>query len=524
MQVTLDFMNPLSSGWGEEAILPPRLELLCIPIGSSDGGRLMGVQGAHEGVRELLARAWERGDFRGRSGDSLTWYSDAQGGGGASRVLLIGAGRGELAELDREEARRLGARVVRGAEALHLSSLVLLLPNAAEEGAPVPPEVVAALGEGAVLAAWDYRELRARREPTPEGDRGEPPLVEGLTIALPGREGEAPLLESALRAASAAAAGANLARGLQTRPGNVATPTHLATTALELAERFGFIATILGPRELEAEGMRTLLAVSAGSEEEARLIVLEHWGGEPGTPPIALVGKGLTFDSGGISIKPADRMEEMKYDMSGGAAVLGAMQAIGELGLPVNVVAVVPSSENLLSGRAVKPGDVIRTHAGKTVEVINTDAEGRLILADALSYVVAHYAPGAIVDCATLTGACVIALGHEAIALLSNDEALATEVRTAGDLTGERCWPLPLWKEYRKQLESEVADLKNVGGRPAGTITAAHFLREFVGDTPWVHLDIAGTAYGDPRAPYHRKGAFGLPARLLVEWVRGRSA
>jgi leucyl aminopeptidase len=252
-------------------------------------------------------------------------------------------------------------------------------------------------------------------------------------------------------------------------------------------------------------------------------MVLEHRGGRDGDPPLALVGKGLTFDSGGISIKPALGMEEMKYDMSGGAAVLGAMKAIAMMKLEINVVAVIPSSENLVSGRATKPGDVIRTRAGKTVEVINTDAEGRLILADALSFVVDRYAPAAVVDCATLTGAVSVALGNHAAGLLGNDEGLIEEIRAAGDRSGERCWPLPLWKEYRKQLDSPVADLQNVGGRAAGTITAAYFLSEFVGETKWAHLDIAATAYGEPRAPYHRKGAFGFPTRLLVEWVLSRA-
>jgi leucyl aminopeptidase len=233
------------------------------------------------------------------------------------------------------------------------------------------------------------------------------------------------------------------------------------------------------------------------------------------------VGKGLTFDAGGISIKPASGMEDMKYDMSGGAAVFGALYAVAELGLPINVVGIVPSSENLLSGRAVKPGDVVRTREGKTVEILNTDAEGRLILADALSYA-QTFCPAAMVDCATLTGACVVALGNHASGILGTDEELIQELREAGDRSGERCWPLPLWKEYREQLDSTVADLKNVGGRPAGTITAAAFLKEFVGEVPWAHLDIAGTAYGEGKLSYQRKGGFGVPTRLLVEWVRGR--
>jgi leucyl aminopeptidase len=207
--------------------------------------------------------------------------------------------------------------------------------------------------------------------------------------------------------------------------------------------------------------------------------------------------------------------------MSGGAAVIGALQAVADMDLPVNVVGIIPSSENLLSGKAVKPGDVIRTREGKTVEVVNTDAEGRLILADALSYA-RTYNPAAVVDCATLTGACVIALGHLASAVLGTDSELVQELRDAGERAGERCWPLPLWKEYRAQLESAVADLQNVGGRPAGTITAATFLREFVGDVPWAHLDIAGTAYGEGKLSYQRKGGAGVPTRLLLEWVRSR--
>jgi leucyl aminopeptidase len=215
-------------------------------------------------------------------------------------------------------------------------------------------------------------------------------------------------------------------------------------------------------------------------------------------------------------------MEDMKYDMSGGAAVIAALQAVAELGVKANVVGIVPSSENLLNGKAIKPGDIIRTLAGKTVEVINTDAEGRLILADALAWGT-QLKPAAVVDCATLTGAVVISLGRHAAAVMSNDEALSEELRAAGTRSGERCWPLPLWPEYTKQLESESADLMNVGGREGGSITAACFLKEFVGDVPWAHLDIAGTAYGDGKLPYQRKGGYGFPTRLLVEWVRSRA-
>jgi leucyl aminopeptidase len=268
--------------------------------------------------------------------------------------------------------------------------------------------------------------------------------------------------------------------------------------------------------------MKALLAVAQGSLQEPRFIAMEYHGGATGEAPLVLVGKGITFDSGGISIKPAEHMEDMKFDMSGGAGVIAAMRAIAELGLKANVVGLVPTTENLPSGTAVKPGDVIGSLLGKTIEVVNTDAEGRLILADALAYA-QRYHPKAIIDAATLTGACVIALGHQAIGLMGNDGELIDEVRAAGQRVGERCWPLPLWDEYREQIDSEIADLKNSGGRPAGTITAGWFLKEFTGEVPWAHLDIAGMAHRSEALPYLRSGATGVPTRLFIEWVRSRA-
>jgi leucyl aminopeptidase len=381
------------------------------------------------------------------------------------------------------------------------------------------PELLAqAAAEGAALAAWSFRELKSSIARDEDAQPETP--VEEVELSA---QGDASALEAGIRAGRAIARGQNLARTLQSRPGNVATPSHLSEEASRVAAEVGLQVRALGLAELREERMNALLAVNQGSDQEPRLIVLEHRGGAAGEAPLALVGKGLTFDSGGISIKPALNMEDMKFDMSGGAAVLGAMRAIAELALHVNVVAVIPSTENLISGKALKPGDVIRTRSGKTVEVINTDAEGRLILSDAIDYARTTFSPAAMVDVATLTGAVVIALGSQAAAVMGNDEALVEELQRAGERAGERCWPLPLWDEYKRQLRSPVADLQNVGGRPAGSITAACFLSEFAGDSSWAHLDIAGTAYGAEPLPYQRKGGFGFPTRLLVEWVRSRA-
>ena len=467
-----------------------------------------------------LERAVAAGDFRGREGDRVPAYGG--GPGGPRRVLYLGVGAS--AKLTAGKLRVAAGRAVRAAERYRVASLALFL------GA-LDPETVGARGfqaaaEGLVLASWRFDELRSAgaRRSAPgaaaetAGDGGRPPPVASAMLVAPAsRE-----LERGVRIGHAFATGENTARTLQARPGNIATPSHLAAQARRIADEAGLEAEILGPGELVAEGMEALLAVSRGSDEEPRLIVLHHRGGAPGDAPLVLVGKGLTFDAGGISIKPAKGMENMKYDMSGGAAVLGAMLAVGRLGVGANVTGVVPSSENLLNGSATKPGDVIGSRAGKSIEVINTDAEGRLILADALNYAT-DWNPAAIVDCATLTGACVVALGHHRSALLGNDDQLIDELRSAGDRAAQPCWPLPLDARYRRQLKSRVADLKNVGGRPAGTITAASFLSEFTGDTPWAHLDIAGTAYGKTRKPYLRDGPNGTPCRLLLEWVGARS-
>jgi leucyl aminopeptidase len=304
-------------------------------------------------------------------------------------------------------------------------------------------------------------------------------------------------------------------------PGNLCTPDFLAKTAGEIAQRYGMKLTVLGRAEMTTEGMGSFLSVAQGTPQDPKLIALEYSGGKAGEKPITLVGKGLCFDSGGISIKPAQSMEDMKYDMCGAAGVLGAFEAIGRLKLPINVVGLIGATTNMPSGTASNPGDVVKSHLGKFIEIINTDAEGRLVLADVLSYA-RRFDPAVVIDAATLTGACVIALGHTATGVFGTDEKLIGEVIAAGKRAGEPGWSMPLWDEYKELIKSDVADIKNSGGRPAGAITAAMFLKEFTESYPWVHLDIAGTAYYETDMVAIPKGPTGTPTGTFVEFVRGR--
>ena len=479
--------------------------LLSVPVFEADQGAGPVVPAE---LADAVASAYLPDDLKGKLGESVVAYAEVDGG--LRRVLLLGAGK--AAELSDEIVRRWAGHAVRAAESIGLGGLGLYLGGMDRLGAERAGQAAA---EGAVLAAWRFTEMKSAAS----DDELPDPVTEVTLLADP-----AELDEVGRGAESGAiiARAANFTRTLQSRPGNVATPTHLGDEAARMAEEHGLEVTVMGPDELLAENMHALLAVAQGSDQEPRFIVLRHHGAPEGDRPLVLVGKGLTFDAGGISLKPARGMQDMMFDMSGGAAVIGAMQAVADLQIPLDVVGLVPSSENLPSGGALKPGDIIRSREGKTIEVVNTDAEGRLILADALSYA-QGLEPRAIVDCATLTGAVVVALGHHAAAVFGTDDELVGELREAGDRAGERCWPLPLWDEYRRQIDSKVADIVNVGGPPAGTITAACFLREFVGDCSWAHLDIAGTAYGKGAVSYLRKGAAGFPTRLLVEWVRRRA-
>lgn len=461
----------------------------------------------------IISRVLARGDFAGQKDEQLVLYPPDPSAG-IERLLLVGAGRRESFTL--EQLRRALGTAIRQAERLRIAEIGLSLDHV-EHLSEHAGDFLAALAsvEAAILACWDFRELKTA-EPVEERRP-----IEAVTLYA-SSEAQQRAFQQAATHGMVTGRAANLARMLAARPGNVATPSHLAETAERIARDHGLDITVLDRPAMRREGLKAVLAVAQGSDEEPRFIVLEYRGAHEGVRPLVLIGKGVTFDSGGISIKPSERMEEMKYDMSGAAAVLGAMQGIAELELKVNVIGIVPSAENLPSGQALKPGDVIGSHLGRTIEVVNTDAEGRLLLADALSWS-RRYDPAAVIDVATLTGAVVIALGHQATGLMGNDGDLIDEVRGAGQRVGERCWPLPLWDEYREQLDSQVADIKNVGGRAAGSITAGYFLKEFVDGVPWVHLDIAGTAYRDEASPYLRKGPTGVPTRLLIEWARSRS-
>ncbi|HXT17851.1 MAG TPA: leucyl aminopeptidase [Gemmatimonadaceae bacterium] len=447
-----------------------------------------------------LGRVLSRRDFRGGRDETLHL---AGGERGVERILLVGMGPAA----DRASAlRRAGAIAARQANRMGVGRLAFVA------GSMTADEVEAA-GLGLIAGAWDFKEMKT----APPAEEQRAPLDQATIL-----NANADANNAGVRAAQAIGEGHSLARRLGMLPGNICTPDYLAETARDIAKRFGMQITVLDREAMTREKMGSFLCVAQGTTQDPKLIAIEYRRGPKDGKPIALVGKGLCFDSGGISIKPAQGMEWMKFDMCGAAGVLGAMEAIGRLELPVNVVGLIGSTTNMPSGEAVKPGDVVQASNGKFIEIINTDAEGRLVLADVLVYA-KRFEPDAVVDAATLTGACVIALGHTATGVMGNDEALVQEVLNAGKRSGEPGWPLPLWDDYKDLIKSDVADIKNSGGRPAGTITAALFLKEFAEGYSWVHLDIAGTAYTESDLGTVPRGPTGVPVGTFVELVRGRT-
>ncbi len=421
------------------------------------------------------------------------------------RVLLVGLGKPEACTVD--HLRQASASAATAVQKLGVATMAMLLP-ASELDLVTQAQAVT---EGALLGLYSLKTYKTIEDESSD----QTPLSE-LQLLASGGSAQQKLNQGVKRGETIAKA-VSLARDLSNSPGNDINPSYLANTAEQIAEQTALKCKIFSRDDMKELQMGCLLGVAQGSVQPPVLIMLDHTPNSPSETPVVLLGKGITFDSGGISIKPAANMEDMKMDMSGGAVVLGAMQALAELKHPRRVVGLVPASENLPSGEAIKPGDIIRAMSGKTVEVINTDAEGRLVLADALSYAVEHLKPERMIDLATLTGAVVVALGAHATGMMGTDEEMMSILKTSGDQTAERVWQLPLFDDYSKQIKSDFADIKNVGGREAGSITAGAFLKEFVGDVPWVHLDIAGTAWSRASHPYIPKGATGVGIRLLLD-------
>jgi leucyl aminopeptidase len=455
----------------------------------------------------LIGEILRRGDFTGRTNEIAVLYT--RGDLPVRRIVVVGLGKRPDFSPDRlrgafaRAAQQIRSLNIRGfSTSLNIRNMDFSLERMAE-----------AAVEGVILGLYQFLPFKTV-------DREQSREVTGFTI-LEKDEGAYKVIRVAAKTAEIISAAANFARDIVSTPANEMTPSDLANEARESAKGKKIRCTVLDAGQMKELGMNALLGVARGSDEPPQLIILEYRGGKKSSPVIALVGKGITFDSGGISIKPSEKMDQMKTDMAGGAAVIAAVRATAELGLPVNLVGIVPATENLPGGKAYKPGDILKSLSGRTIEVVTTDAEGRLILADALTYA-GRYKPAAIIDLATLTGACIVALGDHVIGMMGTDDDLKREIRKAAELTGEKVWELPLWEEYHELIKGDAADYKNSGGRAGGAITAAAFLSKFTGGTPWVHLDIAGPAWLTKEKPYIPKGASGVGVRLLIQFLRDR--
>ncbi|MDQ3699287.1 MAG: leucyl aminopeptidase [Chloroflexota bacterium] len=469
-----------------------------------------------------VSRLIASGDFSGKLNETAVLYpvsgNGATGGGDvtATRVILVGLGKREAFTLDR--VRQAAGAAARKARDLGARSVATVLHGAGTGGLP-PLQAAQALAEGSRLAVYRFEELKSH----PGREEADEPTRHLQRVTVVELEGEKlPEIEAGLARGQVMAESTIFARDLATRPGNVLTPSALATAAQEMAGSAGLRCEVLGPEQIAELKMGALMGVAQGSEQPARFIIVEHApAGLGDQPPVVLCGKAITFDSGGISIKPSEGMWAMKDDMAGGAAVLGALHALARLAVPQRTIGLVPAAENMPSGTAIRPGDVLRAMDGQTIEIISTDAEGRLVLADALAYA-QRYAPVGMVDVATLTGGVVTALGHGAAGIMSNNPEVVARLQRAAELTHERVWELPLWDdEYKKAIRSDIADMKNSGGRAASAIAGGMFLKQFAKKVPWAHLDIAGMSWGESDAPYKPKGATGYGVRLLAEFAAG---
>jgi leucyl aminopeptidase len=489
---------------------PEKQHSACLVVGVFAGNRMSAAaQGLDQVTGGAIRQILRRGDHSGRLGQTSLLHHLPNSP--SERVLLVGCGKEK--EFNESHYREATAAAMSAVKQTGAAEVMSYLTELEVKGRDIVWKIRQAI-EIAESALYRFDQLKKKSDENNNGRRAPKRMI----LAVP-RRSDLPPGEQAVNQALAIAAGVRLAKDLGNLPGNVCTPTYLAEQAAELAKGYGLKSTVLEESDMRALGMGALLSVARGSRQPPKLIALEYRGGGEAEPPVALVGKGITFDSGGISIKPAAAMDEMKYDMCGAASVLGAIMAAAELKLPINVVGIIPSAENMPGGDANKPGDIVTSMSGQTIEVLNTDAEGRLILSDALTYA-GRFNPVAIVDIATLTGACVIALGSPASGLLANNDALARELLNAGRYTWDRAWQLPLWDDYQKQLDSNFADIANIGaGREAGTILGGCFLSRFVNKSKWAHLDIAGTAWKSGK----EKGATGRPVPLLSQFLIDRA-
>jgi leucyl aminopeptidase len=447
-------------------------------------------------IREML----ESKEFRGTLGSSIVFYTLVKGS--MKRIMLLGLGKRE--KFTDESARVCAGRATRKAQELGIKEFSILQFSNLDEG------LVEAMTEGITLASYSFDKYKETKESNSK--------IEEAAILI---NSDSPRFQSVAEKSNLIVEAVNFARDIANLPPNDCPPAYLASIAVSLAQDYGLKARIIDRYELENMGMGGIIAVGKGSNNPPKLIVLEYIGVSDSTQkPYLLVGKAVTFDTGGISIKPSEKMDEMKFDKCGGCTVLSIIRAVASMKLAVNVIGIVPSVENMPSATSYRPGDIVRMYNGKSVEVLNTDAEGRMILADALAYGIATYNPKAVIDLATLTGAAIIALGANVAAVIGSNKQLIERLRRQSDKTGEKMWELPLYDEYHDQIKSAYADIKNIGGRPGGAITAAAFLSNFVNDVPWVHIDIAGTAWlqeGTSEKSYNSRGATGFGVRTLVK-------
>ncbi len=478
----------------------------CLIIGIYDNKKLTPTAKELDSASEhFIKSVLKSGEMSGALGKTLMIPTPV--GLKCERLLLVGCGKEkELSERSYRRIVQAAAKVLSTTKAKDSLCCLAELPVPERELDWKVRQFIEAIGH----ASYRFEQLKSKTKDDNKTTLGK--------ISFPcSNRGESALIRLGIIQGQAINNGIDLTKDLSNLPGNICTPSYLADQGRTLGRQYKNIkTTVLDEAQMEKLGMHSLLSVSRGSRQPAKLIVMEYRGSAARTKqkPIVLVGKGLTFDAGGISLKPAAGMDEMKYDMCGGASVFGTLKAIAEMELPLNVIGIVPSSENLPDGDANKPGDVVTSMSGQTIEILNTDAEGRLLLCDALTYA-QKYEPAMVIDIATLTGACIIALGHHASGLLGNDEELVDKLLAAGQKSGDRAWQLPMWEEYDEQLKSPFADMANIGGRSAGTITAACFLGRYTKDFKWAHLDIAGTAWrsnGD-------KGATGRPVPLLTQFL-----